>query len=144
MRAEHPYFRIIAEDFAGHGRKFSKKANQTYTIGGLVGFEIGVGTIRPMQAGDKILGICKESITSAHTDYANTNPINVEIMFRGAEVYCPLSTAGAALTELGDELDVVNGGLQLTITESNNDFRSIALVGSETSAIFAVPQTTVY
>lgn len=142
--APHPYFRITAEKFAGHGRSFAKKASQSYVIGGLVGFEIGVGTVRPMQAGDKILGIVDEAIGSTHADYANTNPIKVQIIFRGAEIFCPVSSGSIALTELGDELDVVAGGLSLTTTESNNDFRSIALNGAATTSVYAVPQTTVY
>jgi hypothetical protein len=144
MQAEHPYFRVLSQDFGGHGIKPLKKASQTYTIGGLVGFEIGVGTIRPFTAGDKLLGIVQESITSAHADYANTKPINVEIVFRGAEVHCPVSSGTVALTQIGDEADIVTGGLSVTLTESNNDFRMVKMNGAATDTVIATPQTTVY
>lgn len=140
--AQHQYFRCISEDFAGHGRGFSKKASQTYTIGGLIGFEVGVGTVRPMQAGDRLLGICEQSITSASDDYANTYDVQVSVLFHGAEVVCPVSSGTAALTELGDELDVVNGGLSVTTTESNKDFTSVKLIGGVTNFIVAVPYLT--
>lgn len=141
--AQHPYFRIVSEKWAGHGRGFAKLASQAYVIGGLAGFQVGVGTVRPMQAGDRLLGIFDEAIGSTHADYANTKPINVEILFEGAEVFCPISSGSAALTELGDELDVVNGGLSLTTTESNKDFTSVVLNGSVATSIYAVPYLTV-
>lgn len=143
MPGPNPYFRILSEEFAGHGRKFAKLASQTYTIGGLAGLQVGVGTIRPMQAGDPMVGIYTESITSAHADYANTAPVNVEILFRGAEVLCPVSTGTPALTQLGDEADVVNGGLSITLTESNNDFRQVALDGASTTTVIAVPMSSI-
>ena len=144
MGAPHPYFRITSEAFGGHGRKFDKLASQTYTIGGLASFQIGVGTVRPMQSSDIVLGIYTESITSTHDDFANTNPVNVEIIFRGAELFCPVTTGTVALTQLGDEADVLNGGLGLTLTESNNDFRQIALDGSSTNTVYATCINTVY
>lgn len=140
--AQHQYFRVISEDFAGHGRKWRKLASQTYTIGGLVGFQVGTGTIRPMQAGDRLLGICEEAITSASDGYADTTPIEVTVLFHGAEVVCPVSSGTAALTELGDELDVVAGGLSVTTTESNKDFTSVETMGSLTDFILATPYLT--
>ena len=140
--AQHQYFRVTSDKFAGHGRAWRKKASQTYTIGGLLGFEVGVGTIRPMQAGDPLVGICEQSITSADSNYADTTPVQVTVLFRGDEVVCPISSGSAALTQLGDELDVVNGGLSLTTTESNNDFRAIETIGSVTNFITAVPMAT--
>ncbi len=144
MLAQHPYFRILSEKFAGHGRKFAKKASQTYVVGGIAGFEIGVGTIRPATAADKVLGFFDKAIGSTDTGYADTSPIDVEICFRSAEVFCPVSSGTIGITELGDELDVVTGGLSLTTTESNNDFRSVALVGASTNSVIATCQTTVY
>lgn len=140
--AQHPYFRVLSEQFAGHGRGYAKLASQTYVIGGLIGFQVGTGTVRPMQAGDRLLGICEESITSASTNYADTSEVQVSVLFRGAEVYCPISSGSAALTELGDELDVVNGGLSVTTTESNKDFTSVRTIGGVTNAIIAVPYLT--
>jgi hypothetical protein len=142
MHAQHPYFRVTSEYFAGHGRNWRKKASQTYVIGGLAGFEVTVGTVRPMQAGDKLLGIFAQAIGSADTGYADTSPIAVNVLFGGAEVDCPISSGSAALTELGDELDVVNGGLSLTTTESNKDFVSVETTGSLTTRILAVPGLT--
>jgi hypothetical protein len=145
--AEHPYFRRLGAEFGGHGRKFSKVASSVYTVGGLVGFYIGVGTIRMMTAGDKILGICKRAVaaTGVTSDiYADTTPIEVEILFQMDEVHCPVSAGTVALTELGDEADVVTGGLSITLTESNNDFRQVALNGDATDSVIATPQTTVY
>ncbi len=89
-----------------------------------------------------MVGICDVSITSAHADYANTAPIDVIPIFRGDIVYCPVSTGTPALTQLGDEADVVAGGLSITLTESNNDFRLIQLDGVSTTSIYAVPMST--
>lgn len=138
----HAYFKVTSNKFAGHGRAFAKLASQTYTIGGLLGLQVGVGTIRPMQAGDVLVGICEESITSSHADYANTVAVNCTVLFRGDEVDCPVSAGTVALTQLGDEADVVNGGLSLTLTESNNDFRQVALIGGLTNRVLAVPMST--
>lgn len=140
--AQHQYFRVTSDKFAGHGRSWRKKASQVYTIGGLLGFEVGVGTIRPMQAGDPLVGICEQSIPATDVNYADTTPVQVTVLFHGDEVVCPISSGTAALTELGDELDVVNGGLSVTTTESNKDFRSIETIGSATNFITAVPMLT--
>jgi hypothetical protein len=142
--AEHPYFRRLGAEFGGHGRKFSKGASAVYTVGGLVSFLIGTGTIRMMTAGDKILGICKQAVTATSDNYADTTPIEIEILFAGDEVHCPVSTGTVALTQLGDEADVVTGGLSITLTESNNDFRQVALEGDSTDTVIAVPLTSVY
>lgn len=144
MGASQPYFRIVAERFAGHGRKFAKKASTAFTIGGIVAFEIGAGTIRPWQSGDIPLGICQQAVASTDTNYAATTPIEVEILFRGAECYVPVSTGTVALTELGDEMDVVAGGLSCTLTESANHFRQVALNGSSTNSVTATCISTVY
>lgn len=142
--APNPYFRIVSERFAGHGRKFAKKASEAKVVGGLCSFEAGVGTIRTMQAADKILGIFTQAMPTTDADYANTSPINVEIIFRGAEIFCPVSVGTVALTELGSQADVVNGGLSITLTESNNDFREVALNGTATNSVFCTAQTVIY
>lgn len=144
MGAEQPYFRILTESFGGHGVKPAKKASQTYTVGGLVSYEVGVGTIRPFTAGDRVLGICEESVTSSSSNYADTTPVNIEIIFRGAEVFCPVSVGTVALTQLGDEADVVTGGLSITLTESNNDFVQVRLNGTSTTTVIATCINTVY
>lgn len=138
----HPYFRVTSNKFAGHGQGFLKLASQTYTIGGLIGFQVGVGTVRPMQAGDPLVGICERSVTSATSDYATTEAIEVTVLFRGDEVDCPVSTGTVALTQMGDEADVVAGGLSITLTESNNDFRMVKMIGSQTDRVLAVPMST--
>jgi len=142
--AETPYFRKLGAEFGGHGRKFSKVASDVYDVGALMSFYIGVGTVRVFTAGDKVLGICKQPVAATDSNYADTTPIEVEILFRGDECHCPVSSGTIGLTELGDELDGVTGGLSLTTTESNNDFRSVALEGAATDSVIAVPINTVY
>ncbi|MBX4215412.1 hypothetical protein KW797_00455 [Candidatus Parcubacteria bacterium] len=145
MGAPNPYFRITAEKFAGHGRKFAKGASTVYRIGGIVSFNVTVGTIRPMTAGDPMLGLVMQPVATTDSNYADTTPIEIEILFHGAEVFCPVSSGTPALTEIGDELDVVTGGLSVTTTESNKDFTSIALNGASTTDIYAaVRYTSVY
>jgi len=140
MGAPHPYFRILSEEFAGHGRKFAKLASQTYRIGGIVGIQVGTGTIRPWTAADIPVGICQESITSAHTNYANTTPINVEIVLSGAEILCPVSVGTPALTSLGYYADIVSGGLSITLSTSTyDDMCVVARNGASTTDIICVP-----
>ena len=102
-------------------------------------FYITNGYARMMTAGDVILGICREAVASTDTKYAATTPIEVEHLTQGDEVYCPISAGTIAATERGEEADVVTGGLSLTLTESNNDFRIFALDGSSTTYLYATP-----
>lgn len=138
MPGEHAYFRRLT-DFEAPGRKYAKGASAVYTKGGLVSLLIGTGTIRMSQAGDIVLGICRDPVAATDSNYADTTPIEVEHLSQGDEVICPVSAGTIALTQVGDEADVVNGGLSLTLTESNNDFRIFGQIGSSLTELLATP-----
>jgi len=140
MGAPHPYFRILSEEFAGHGRKFAKVASDVFEIGMIVGLRVGVGTIRPHTAADIPLGICAESIQTTHTNYAATTPIDVEMVLSGAEVWCPVSVGTPALTSLGYFADIVADGLSITLsTSSYDDFCVVSRNGESTTEVICTP-----
>ena len=146
MGAPHPYFRILSEEFAGHGRKFAKVASDVFEIGMIVGLRVGVGTIRQLNGDgtDVPVGICTESITSAHAEYATTAPINVEIVLAGAEIWCPVTTYAAGTTpataKLGYFADILQYGLGITLdTTDRDDFVVSVLNGASITDVICTP-----
>lgn len=145
MQAEHQYFRKLAGFTNESGLKFAKAASAAFTVGGLVGFNTSTGYIRLMQAGDKVLGICKKPVASTDSDYASATKIEVEVVNKSNEIVAPISAGTLTIANLGTAYDVVNGGLSISLSATTNkDFIPYNLIATETAFVMASCQTSVF